>query len=47
MIKITKDCLELQKEAESADKVKPTFHNINEIATSRGIFVGMLVEVVY
>lgn len=44
VIKITKDLLELQTEAE-ATKNKKTYPNINEIATSRGIYVGMLVEV--
>jgi hypothetical protein len=42
MIKITKDCLDLKKESESAKK---SFPNIHEEATRRGIYVGMLVEV--
>jgi hypothetical protein len=43
MIKITQDCLDLKKQTESS--TKKSFPNINEEATRRGIYVGMLVEV--
>jgi len=45
VIKITKDLLEIKKEAEAQNK--PTYPNIHEVATARGIFVGMQVEAVW
>jgi len=46
VIKITKDLLELQTETERSSS-KITYPNINEIATSRGIYVGMQVEALW
>jgi len=46
VIKITKDLLELQTEAEQVNN-KTSYPNITEIATTRGIFVGMQVEALW
>jgi len=46
VIKITKDLLQLQTEAEQNNN-KKTYPNINEIATARGIYVGMQVEALW
>jgi len=46
VIKITKDLLELQSEAEQSNN-KTSYPNITEIATTRGIFVGMQVEALW
>jgi len=46
VIKITKDLLQIKKEAESSND-RPTYPNIHEIATARGIFVGMQVEALW
>jgi len=45
MINITQDCLQLKKETDLQNKT--TYPNINEIATSRGIYVGMPVEAMW
>jgi hypothetical protein len=44
VIKITKDLLVLKKET---DNQRPTYPDIFEVATARGIFVGMQVEAVW
>jgi len=47
VIKITRDLLDIKVESEAAKYQRPTYPNIHEVATSRGIFVGMQVEALW